>query len=165
MQYRATENIIVQPIEVTWEELYQQFCLIFDSIDYKEVYDILRLRSYHFLFKRKVKNEIKAIVLSLWRLSLQITFSEQSEYYFEQAYVKLRESKRITKEVEEIYAIYWREVQRKLNTDFIPPADIMKIRLQLEKRNIHTITLALYMRSLYQYIHEYLIDISLEESA
>ncbi|MDE7469590.1 MAG: hypothetical protein K2M30_04810, partial [Desulfovibrionaceae bacterium] len=162
MQYRATENIIVQPIEVTWEELYQQFCLIFDSIDYKEAYDILRLRSYHFLFKRKVKNEIKAIVLSLWRLSLQITFSEQSEYYFEQAYVKLRESKRVTKEIEEIYAIYWREVQRKLNTDFIPPADIMKIRLQLEKRKIHTITLALYMRSLYQYIHEYLIDISLE---
>lgn len=165
MQDRSTEEIIIQPIEVTWEELYQQFCLVFDSIDYKETYHLLRLRTYNFIFKAKVRAEIKAIVFALWHLSLHITFCEQREFYFEKVLAQLRESKRMTKEIEEIYSIYWDSLQAKLNTDFSPPANIMRMRLRLEKRKIHTMTLALYLRSLYQYIYEYLVDISLEESA
>lgn len=165
MQNKVTKSPIIRPIEVTWEELYQQFCLIFDSVDYREIYYMLRLRTYNFLLKSKVKAEMKAIVLALWRVCLQITFNSQSEDYFQKALIQLKESKRVTKEIENIYVIYWNILQKKLNADFLPPADMMRMRLRLQKRNIHTMMLALYIRSLYTYIYEYFIDISLEKSA
>lgn len=158
-------NMTIQPIEVTWEELYQQFALIFESIDYKEFYDILHLRVYNFRLKKKARREIKGIVLALWHLSVQITFPLQSEFFFTNVLEELRKMKHITKEVEAIYIEYWEALKSKQNADFSPPAELLRNRLRLEKRNVYTVTLALYMRSVYDYICEYLIDISLEESA
>lgn len=162
MQDEVKDELDVQPIEVTWEELYKQFCLIFDSTDYEELYQIIRLRPYNFILRGKVKNEMKAIVLALWRLCLRTTFSAQSELYFTQAMIELKKSKRINDEIETIYGIYWGSLQKKFDADFSPPADTLRNRLRLDKRKIHTMTLALYMRSVYEYIREYLVDMSLE---
>lgn len=159
---RAAGNVAeVFDEEAVIREALDNFAALIGDMDYNDAINLMGLGRFQFLRRKRMRLELMALYMALWRLALARSFPPHADAMFA-TFLAEYEGSHTGKACEGVTARareYWAMIHPVGDSDFSDVARHLTSFLISDQRDVRALTLklALHIRSAYRFIFERLI--------